>query len=131
MPVKTVVTEGKPIVVCHMLGPLNMPQDADTVIVEVLQIKRKLGRSLYRIMDFTTANLQFSDMMVGMSYDKGKEGGTYDPEIKTIFVGDYEMVKFGTEAMMSQEHFKGANVVGVTASVAEALDLAHKLLSKE
>jgi hypothetical protein len=41
------------------------------------------------------------------------------------------MVKFGTEAMMKQDHFKGANVVGLAQSVDEAMQIIRGLLAKE
>jgi hypothetical protein len=131
MPTKTEQISNLPIVVCHMLPPLTMPQDAENIIVDTIALMEKIKRPIYRVMDFTTTNLQFSDMVVGMSYDKGKKGGTYDPDITTIFVGSDELVKFGTEAMMNQDHFKGAHVAGLATSVDEAIEMARSLLAKE
>jgi hypothetical protein len=114
-----------------MLPPLTMPQDAEQILVDTLALMEKIKRPIYRVMDFTKTNLQFSDMMVGMSYDKGRKGGTYDADITTVFVGSDDLVKLGTDAMMQQDHFKGAKVAGLATSVEEAVEIARGLLAKE
>ncbi len=108
--------------------PLQTPDDAQQALAESAAYKAELGAPICRILDFSQARLNLSNMMVGMAFERGKEGGTYDHDVANIFVGSDEMVELGVSALQGQEQYQGANVKGLYASPEEALDHARELM---
>jgi len=114
-------------IVLTYVAPLSVPADAITALQESSKFKQEMGGTCYRILDFTQANLNFSDMVVGMAFEKGHDGGVYDANVPNIFIGSGELVKLGVESLATQEHYQGANVKGLYASREEALACVEKL----
>ena len=118
-------------VLITMQEPLIVPDDAVGALATSAAFKKEQGCHIYRIMDFTQVNLNFSDMMVGMATEKGHEGGLYDPDVSTIFIGSGELVELGVEALKNQPHYQGANVAGLVRTREEALEIARKLAEEK
>jgi hypothetical protein len=119
-----------PIVVITFQAPISMPDDPMKALEAGAKLKHKVGGRICRILDFSNVQLNFSDMMLGMSFEKNQEGGTYDPDVANIFIGSDDLVKFGVESLSSQEHYKGANVKGLFTSRDEAIAKAREILSE-
>ncbi len=129
MSTKMRIVDDAPIVVVTYLDPIAVPGDADDALAAGTELKNRTGGKICRILDFSQVNLNFGDMVVGMSYERGKAGGVYDEDVYNIFVGTDEWVKLGVESLGSQEQYKGAQVNGLFTSEAEAIEAARALLN--
>ena len=114
-----------------MVPPLTVPEDAIQALTASAEFKKEVERPICRIMDFSQVDLNFSDMMVGMASEKGHEGGLYDPDVATVFIGSGEMVELGVNALKNQPHYEGANVAGLVRTREEALEIARKLAEEK
>jgi len=130
MPIKVEYIKDDRILVIVFIDPIQMPADAETPIQETLAFKKEVGAPVCRILDFSGIKLNFGDMVAGMAYDMGREGGTWDPEVSSIYVGTDELVKFGATSLRNQQQYQGANVKGIFTSREEALSHARSLLKK-
>ncbi|MBN1563451.1 MAG: hypothetical protein JXA10_06420, partial [Anaerolineae bacterium] len=92
----------EPIIVITYQDPISIPEDPAKALEASASLKQAVGGPVCRILDFSQVKLNFSDMMLGMAYEKDQEGGTYDPNVANIFVGSDELVKFGVESMAHQ-----------------------------
>ena len=118
-------------VLITMVEPLTVPDDAVGALAASAEFKKDQGCCICRILDFSQVKLNFSDMMVGMAAEKGHEGGLYDADVATVFIGSGELVELGVEALKSQPHYKGANVAGLVRTREEALEIAQKLAEEK
>ncbi len=114
-------------VLITMIEPLTVPQDALDALAAGADFKREMAGRICRIMDFSHVHLDLSSMMVGMTTEKGHEGGLYDVEVATVFIGSGPMVDLGVNALKNQAHYKGANVAGLVRTREEALEIARRL----
>ncbi len=115
-----------------MNDPLVVPDDAVGALQAAATFKKERGGTkVCRIMDFSQVSLDFSSMMVGMAAEKGHEGGLYDPDVATVFIGTGELVELGVGALKSQPHYQGANVAGLVRTREEALEIARKLAEEK
>ncbi len=112
--------------------PVELPGDPATSMAATAQFKQELSGEgkVYRVLDFSDVNLGFGDMMVGIAMEREHEGGAFDPDVATIYIGKSELVKLGANALKSQNQFQGSNVIGVVETREEALDLIRKHLSQ-
>ena len=111
--------------------PVRVPGDAVISMTETAAFKKELGAGkVYRILDFTGIDLKFGDMMVGLAMERTHEGGAYDPEVVTIYVGDHDLVRLGVEALTKQEQFAGSNVLNLVENREEALKLVREHLAE-
>lgn len=108
------------IIILTGIEPLAVPDDPMTVMQEVVNFKKEVGRPVYRILDFSQTNLTFSDMMMSMAFEKDQEGGANDPAVSTVIVGKDELVRLGADSLRTQEQYGKANV-SFAASVNDAL----------
>jgi hypothetical protein len=129
MSTKMRIVDDAPILVVTFLDPIAVPGDADDALAAGAELQNSTGGKICRVLDFSQANLNFGDMVVGMSYERGKAGGVYDEDVYNIFVGTDDWVKLGVESLGTQEHYKGANVKGLFTSEADAVEAARALLS--
>lgn len=98
------------LIILENTPPVEIP---DVVLENTRQsaaFKQKLGTPIYRILDVSKVDLQFSDMMVAMGAERGMEGGSSDPDVTTLFVGSGELVKMGTKALAEQDQYGKARV---------------------
>ena len=131
MSIETKVLPNEPVIIISVTPPIKTPDDAVALYSEVVKFKRDAGvKPVYRVLDFSRAQLHFSDMMVGMAAERGQEGGYSDPEVRTVFVGTDEMVEFGVKALQNQTQYSAANIVGMFTSVDDAVAFVRQHLVK-
>lgn len=99
-----------PVVHLTMKQPIQMPDDVIFNATEGAKLKHDLGGHVYRIVDVRDLNLDFSNMMMGMSGDQGMEGSLTDPDVTTLFLGDGDLVEFGVKALAEQDQYGKLNV---------------------
>ncbi|MBI5958113.1 MAG: hypothetical protein HY866_05225 [Chloroflexi bacterium] len=116
------------IVIITISAPIQFPTDVEIPLSSSVDFKGKAGTPTCRIMDFSHSNLQFSEMVYGLGGELGKPGGFWDQDVFHVLIGTNEWVKFGVDAMLEQEQYKGANIKGLVATREEALDMAYSLL---
>src|SRR5689334_7724764 len=74
----------------------------------------------YRILDFTNFEVNFSELMLAMGYERDGTPGTFsDPRTRTIYVSDSEIFRFSARSA-EQGQYGGAKV-SIFATVEEAL----------
>lgn len=111
--------------------PVKVPNDAEASMTETAAFKQEMGEGkVYRILDFTGLDLRFPDMVIGLATERTHEGGAYDPDVVTIYVGKHELVEMGVKALTEQEQFAGSNVLGLVQSREEALNLVREDMAK-
>lgn len=115
----------KKILLTTFQEPLDIRVDPEQALQEAASFSQAVDGSFIRILDFSNVNMNFGDMVVGMSFEKGREGGAYDPNVRTIFIGSGPMVEMGVTSLTSQEQFKGVTVLGLFGTREEALDCAR------
>ena len=118
-------------VYCVISEPIKVPGDAVTSMTETAAFKQALGEGkVYRILDFTGLDVNFGDMMTALAMERTHEGGAYDPDVVTIYVGRHELIKLGVEALTEQEQFAGSNVLSLVETREEALNLVREHMAK-
>lgn len=114
-------------IIITYIAPVSVEEDGGIALKSSADYKREVGTPICRILDFSQAKLNFSDMMIGMTFEKGHEGGTYDPDVFNLFIGSDDLVKLGVESLAQQDHYKGANVKGLFTSRDDAIAAARDL----
>jgi hypothetical protein len=79
------------------------------VLAEAEALKQEMQCRVYRIVDLTNVNLDFSSMMMGMAAETS-QAGYRDPDIVTILVASGDLAEFGTKALREQEQYGKADV---------------------
>ena len=121
--------DGEPIILITYDGALS-PEAAPQAREEVARFKKAQGsRMVFRIIDFTTAKIDFSTIALGMAADRG-EGGIDDPDVTTVFVGTGQMVEMGVTAFKEQKRYGAVNPIELVTSVETALTLVRSKLAK-
>jgi hypothetical protein len=120
----------KRTVIVTISAPISFPAEVDIPLSAGRSVKQKLGSPVCRILDFTHSQLQFSDMVNGLSGELGKPGGFWDHGVFSIVIGTNEWVKFGIESVLEQEQYRGANIKGLVATREEALAIATSLVGR-
>lgn len=132
MATEITILDDMPILIVTYLPPVAVPDDAVTSLEASAKLKQESdGGPICRILDFSQAQLDFSSMVLGMSFEKGKDGGTYDSAVANYFVGSDEWVSLGVKSLSEQEHYKGANVKGLFTSQDEAIAAARQFLAEQ
>jgi hypothetical protein len=122
---------GEPIIVFYVRLPHTPEDDVRNSLEATAGFKKKIGGSVYRVVDLSAFNLSFSEAMMGMAAERGAEGGVNDPEVSTVYVGSSEMVKFGAKAFREQAQYGKTNVVFVCSTVDEGIAFARAEIAKK
>lgn len=118
-----------PVVHLKMMQPIKQPDDVIFNATEGAKLKHDLGGHVYRIIDVTALNLDFSNMMMGMAGDQGLEGSLSDPDVTTVFLGGGDLVEFGVKALAEQEQY-GQLGVQLFSSEDDAYDFIREDIRK-
>ena len=121
MPISTDKRPQNATIIFTVIDPLTIPDDQIQQLQETVQFKQAVGKHIYRIMDFSTAQIDFGMLVAGMANERGVPGGSNDPEVTTYFVGSDSMVQLGVKALQDYEHLYGKTDVRLATSVDEAL----------
>lgn len=122
---------GEPIIVFYVRLPHTPEDDVRNSLGATAGFKKKIGGSVYRVVDLSAFNLTFSEAMMGMAAERGAEGGINDADVSTIYVGSSEMVKFGAKAFQEQVQYGKTNVVFVCSTVDEGIAYARAEIAKK
>lgn len=121
--------ENHPIVLFEMQDPFQPDVDTLACAEHAAALQEELGGMVYRIIDVSKLDVQFSDMMLAMGVEREAKGGAADPNITTCFVGSTELVQLGTSALAQQEQY-GKGRVSLFESVDAALGFIQADLAK-
>jgi hypothetical protein len=115
----------EPIIILRFALPADAAKDIEMVLSAVVDFKRAHpGKKVYRIIDIGQVTLPFSEMMVAMAAERGREGGANDPDVVTLFAGSHDMARLGVGALQQQEQYGKANAM-LFPSEAEAIAFAR------
>jgi len=114
-----------PVIFFTYKGGFELPGDIEKSLKEMVAFKRQVGGHVYRIINLLDIQLTFGDMVSAMGLERGREGGSEDPDVTTIFVIDSEILKFGAQALREQEQY-GKGDVRATSSPEEALAIVRE-----
>ncbi len=112
-------------------GAIETLEEPARSMAETVAFKKEVDGIVFRVVDFTDAQLDFSNLVMGMAMEKQHEGGAFDPEVATIYVGVHDLVELGVRAFKEQEQYAGSNVIGLVSTRQEALDLIRAQLAEE
>lgn len=129
MAVKVTPVPNLPALILENILPFDPAQDTQTNMDETVKLKRKLGRPVYRIIDIRSFNITFSDMTMAMGAERGREGGSSDPDVTTCFVGSGALVEVGTKALAQQDQY-GKGKVKLFTSVEQAIEYVRTDVGK-
>lgn len=121
--------EGLPAILLEHVQPFKVPEDPTMALQEAAAFKKEQGTHIYRILDIRQIDMTFSDMMMAMEADRGKEGGAGDPDVTTIFIGSGKLVELGTKALAEQDQYGKGKVVMYTTTE-EAIDYIQEQVGK-
>lgn len=94
-----------PVIIFDYTGSINPEKDIDTTLQEVVAFKKERGGGVYRVIDLTKMQLNFSDMMVAMAVERGRDGGANDPDVTTVFAATGDLYSMGVESLRGQEQY--------------------------
>lgn len=132
MPLKIQSLPDEPILIIEMFTPADPFKDGEAELKATIDFKKKIGGHVFRVLDFTHAEIKFGDMMQGMAAEKGKEGGINDPDVSTVFVAQGDMAQLGVEALREQKQYGDfRNVIGLFPTRDAAIAAIHAEMVKE
>jgi hypothetical protein len=105
MPIQVSKLTDLPVIIFEYYSNAKAPDDVETTLKEVVAFKKERGGKVYRVIDFSKIQVGFSDMMVGMGTEVGREGGSNDPDVITVFVATGDLLEFGAQALREQEQY--------------------------
>jgi len=117
---------GLPVIVCKVVGAVTPPDDQTLLIREVVELKRQFKGPVYRIIDLTVAQMTFQDMVASIRTEHGRDGGSEDRDVTTIFVATSDLVRIGVAGLRNQPQYGTLNVY-LVASPDQAFDLVRQL----
>lgn len=120
---------GHPIVVVHFTGWIDPIAEVAPMLEKVVGFKRQVKGHVYRILDFSQAELDFGEMVQGMGSEINREGGSNDPDVTTLFVVSDEIHKLGVQSIKEQDQYGKAPVQFFT-SCDEAIEHAKAEAAK-
>lgn len=126
MPMQISRVPNLPVIIFQYVGSAKAPDDMETTLKEVSAFKKERGGRVYRVIDMTKIQVDFSLMMLGMAAEVGREGGSNDPDVTTIFVASGELLKFGAESLREQKQYGQAAQVHMVDTQEEALNFVRK-----
>lgn len=131
MPLKIHPMPDEAILIIEMFTPADPVKDGIAQLQAAVDFKQKVGGHIIKILDFTHAEVKFSDMMQGMASEKGLPGGINDPDLSTIFVIQGDIPQLGVEALKEQDQYgEVRNVIGHFQTRDEALVAARAEMAK-
>ncbi len=121
MTVKVVETNDQTrTIVLEIIPPIAVPADPMNTADLAHEYQKKLGAKIFRILDFTRSELDFSNMIQGMAIEIGRPGGQSDENVTSFYVGGKdELIELGVHALETQQQYQ-ASEVRVWASIDEA-----------
>jgi hypothetical protein len=127
MPLEVKELTNEPIIVLSVLPPEGGPTEAAEGGRIVTEFKKKVGKHVYRILDFSvlSEDISFSNLVTAMGAEMGMEGGIGDPEVSSIYVGSSQWVVFGAKAFQEQAQYGQTNVIHICGTVDEAIEFAR------
>ncbi|HML23407.1 MAG TPA: hypothetical protein PKD09_17255 [Aggregatilinea sp.] len=101
---------GEPIIIVHFTGWVEPLEVVDPMLEKVVAFKRETQQHVYRILDFSQAQLDFGEMVQGMGSEVNREGGSNDPDVTTMFVVSDDLHKLGVQSIQQQDQYGKAPV---------------------
>ncbi len=105
MPIHVSNLPDLPVIILEYYSHAKTPDDVEQTLQEVAAFKNERGGKVYRVIDFSKILVNFSDMMLGMATELGREGGSNDPNVITVFVATGELLEFGAQALREQDQY--------------------------
>jgi hypothetical protein len=105
MTLKVEKLAGKPIIIFTFSDPLEPQIETEETARLVVQFKQECGGTVYRILDFSEAHLDFGLMILGMGRDRYHDGGLTDPNVVTLYVTPDPLAVMGVECIQRQEYY--------------------------
>jgi hypothetical protein len=131
MPLTTDFIPDEPILIIEMFTPADPIKDGIAQLQAAVDFKKKVGGRIVKVLDFTHAEVKFSDMIQAMAAEKGQPGGVNDPDISTVFVALGDMAQIGVEALKEQDQYGDIrNVIGLFQTREEALAAGRAEIAK-
>jgi hypothetical protein len=125
MTVEVKEVPNEPIILFSVVLPHTPEDDVRAATQGTTEFKKKWGGHVYRVVDLSHFELNFSQAMMGMAAERGLEGGVNDLEISTIYIGSGEWVTFGVKAFQEQAQYGQTNVIHICSTVDEGLAFAR------
>lgn len=119
-------------ILLEVVQPIQMPDDPQATSDIAHEFQAKLGRPVYRILDFSSSQLGFSDLVSGMGIEIGRPGGSSDLNLTHIFaVGANEIAKLGVNALKTQQDTYKSGDIHLVATADDAKKLIEELGAPE
>ena len=99
-----------PVIICEAYGTTSTPEDVNMLLDAVVAFKKERGGCVYRLIDLTDLKAPFSDMMVSMGVEVGREGGSNDSDVITVFVATGDLYKLGAKSLQEQAQYGQAPI---------------------
>ena len=111
MPATVTRLPNEPIVVVKITPPADPQKEVGEVTQAIAEMFEGKEGPIYRINDFTDANLSFPVLVTGLALEtQGLPGSFSDPRVKMVFVGTSDMVELGAKSMR-QEQYGGLDIL--------------------
>ncbi|MBI5958384.1 MAG: hypothetical protein HY866_06610 [Chloroflexi bacterium] len=94
-----------PVIIFDFSGSFDPEKDIEAILQEVIVFKKERSGGVYRVLDLTKMQLNFSDMMVAMAVERGRDGGANDSDVTTIFAATGDLYTMGVESLRGQEQY--------------------------
>ncbi len=108
-----------PLITVHFTMPFDPVGEAEIVAEKLQEMLDATEGKVYYIADITALELTFSQLMLGMGAAY-VEGSPYaDPRMHIYTIASGDMIKMASEAVNTQEQYKGS--VRLFATVDEAM----------
>lgn len=118
----------EPILVIRYMGD-RVEDDIPASTQEIARLLQGMEGPIYRIADFSEANVDLSAFMIGMARStRGIEGTFSDPRMRPIFVGTQDLINLAVAAAR-QEQYGGLYIVAFP-TLDEALAYARTEISR-
>ncbi len=118
-----------PAILIDIQEPFDPKNDVMKSAEEAARLREELRRPIYRIIDVSKVDIEFSEMIVAMGTERKKAGGSGDPDVTTCFVGTSDVVRMGTQALAEQEQY-GKGDVKLFTSADDAIRFIRDEISK-
>ncbi|MBN2303183.1 MAG: hypothetical protein JXQ72_01820 [Anaerolineae bacterium] len=122
---------GEPIITVAVRMPHDPQADVVLSLQAVSDFKKKRDGHVYRVVDLSLFDLSFSEAMVAMGVEVGKDGGINDPDVSTVYVGSGEWVQFGVKAFREQEQYGTVNILHLCETIEEGIAFARSDIEKK
>ncbi len=117
-------------ILIRFVSPVILPDDVLAALTESGAFKKDVGSPICRIVDLTRISPSYSQIMAGVTIEKGFEGGLYDPEVATVFLGGGEVARLSVKTLRDHPNYAGVNVVGMVTTREDALAMARALAGR-